>query len=345
VTVPSPALDTQTESPTAMPRGWWPTGIASPCGWPLWASRRVTESSPKFVTQTVSSPAAMSSGRVPTSIGEPVTWPVSRSIRVTVPSPAFVTQAKPSVSARDSGARPTGIRFEVPSSWIRSTASSPEETTHRIPSSDTSGLSGWRPAGSGLPRVLSSASIWTRRPAVASATQTTAPSSSTVIPSGPRPARIVFATVGSSPAAAVAVAVAVAVAATSVPATNAATALISGEDRRLPNAGIPPSPLVTICCTRWALGLASSRFGPDAPEEPAAASVWQPPQPADAKTALPDGAAAGWAAEPVVFLSAPISDGPTKSSSTTSPASTQVSGARMRSTFASTTATGTRCWR
>ena len=111
------------------------------------------------------------------------------------------------------------------------------------------------------------------------------------MPSGPRPARIVVATVGCSPAAGVAVAVAVAAA--SVPETNCATALISAADSRPENDGMPPAPEVTICWTRSALGLASSRFGPAVPDEPAAASVWQPPQPADAKTALPAGAAAG----------------------------------------------------
>jgi hypothetical protein len=34
-------------------------------------------------------------------------------------------------------------------------------------------------------------------------------------------------------------------------------------------------------------GRASSRFGPTVPLEPAAASVWQPLQPAEAKIALP----------------------------------------------------------
>jgi len=34
-------------------------------------------------------------------------------------------------------------------------------------------------------------------------------------------------------------------------------------------------------------GFESSRFGPTFPVDPAAASVWQPPQPAEAKTASP----------------------------------------------------------
>ncbi len=277
----------------------------------------------------------------------PATWPESRAIRVTVPSPAFVTHTNSSVTASDSGARPTGIRFAVPSSSIRSTAPSPDETTQRIPSSSTSGLSGWRPAGIGLPSVSSSASIWSRRPAVASATHTTAPSSSTVMPSGPRPGADRLRHRGLvAPAAGVAVAVAVA--ATSVPETKAATALISAPDSRPPNAGMPPSPLVTICCTRWALGLASSRFGPVVPEEPAAASVWQPPQPADAKTRLARTARRAVASlrRPRGLLLGPDQRRAREQHQDHDPPRAPTSAGRGcgRSSPART-ATGTRCWR
>ena len=48
--------------------------------------------------------------------------------------------------------------------------------------------------------------------------------------------------------------------------------------------------------------LASSRFGPTLPFEPAGSNVWQPPQPADAKTALP------WVASPSA-VAPPVSCG------------------------------------
>ena len=51
--------------------------------------------------------------------------------------------------------------------------------------------------------------------------------------------------------------------------------------------GIPPWPFVTRSIASSWLGFASSRFGPTVPLEPASASVWQPPQPAEAKIALP----------------------------------------------------------
>ena len=44
---------------------------------------------------------------------------------------------------------------------------------------------------------------------------------------------------------------------------------------------------MTSSTTSAASGLASSRFGPTLPDEPAASSVWQPPQPAEAKIFSP----------------------------------------------------------
>ena len=101
-------------------------------------------------------------------------------------------------------------------------------------------------------------------PAAASATQTSDPAA--VMPSGPRPTRIVAATEGGRAAAAGG-------AVASVPDTNRATAVISASDRRPSNDGMTPEPEVTIASTVSALGFASSRFGPVVPDEPAAASV------------------------------------------------------------------------
>ena len=106
-------------------------------------------------------------------------------------------------------------------------------------------------------------------PALASVNQTSDPA--TVIPSGPRPARIVASTEGWP--AGVAAAVVVDLAGGSVPDTNCATALISAADRRPLNDGMTPAPEVTIPSTVSAFGFASSRFGPVVPDEPAAASV------------------------------------------------------------------------
>ena len=54
-----------------------------------------------------------------------------------------------------------------------------------------------------------------------------------------------------------------------------------------PKACIPPPPFV-ICVTAAATStLESSRFGPTVPVEPASASVWQLPQPLEAKISLP----------------------------------------------------------
>ena len=53
------------------------------------------------------------------------------------------------------------------------------------------------------------------------------------------------------------------------------------------NGGIAPLPFVTRSTTRSAEGFASSRLGPTLPVAPASASVWQPTQPAEVKTAFP----------------------------------------------------------
>ena len=71
------------------------------------------------------------------------------------------------------------------------------------------------------------------------------------------------------------------------PETKAATSWICCSVSSSSNDGIAPPPSVT-CLTTWSYeGDASSRFGPTLPDEPAAENVWQPPQPADAKTSLP----------------------------------------------------------
>ena len=69
--------------------------------------------------------------------------------------------------------------------------------------------------------------------------------------------------------------------------TYAATSAISCSLSWSLNAGIAPWPFVTRSTTSSASGLASSRFGPTLPDEPAASSTWQPPQPAEAKTSWP----------------------------------------------------------
>ena len=70
-------------------------------------------------------------------------------------------------------------------------------------------------------------------------------------------------------------------------ATNAATSVISWFVSWPSNAGMPRPPVVTCRSTRSAAGFSASRLGPIVPVEPAAASVWQPPQPARAKTSAP----------------------------------------------------------
>ena len=74
--------------------------------------------------------------------------------------------------------------------------------------------------------------------------------------------------------------------------TNAATASICACVSWPLNAGIAPPPFSTWCATVACDGFSWSRFGPTFPVDPAAFSVWQPPQPAEAKTALPSGFAA-----------------------------------------------------
>ena len=79
------------------------------------------------------------------------------------------------------------------------------------------------------------------------------------------------------------------------PTTYAATSWICFSLELSPsNDGIAPMPFVTRSTTSAASGLASSRFGPTLPDEPAASSVWQPPQPAEAKTASPAAASPAW---------------------------------------------------
>src|SRR5437763_12328691 len=53
------------------------------------------------------------------------------------------------------------------------------------------------------------------------------------------------------------------------------------------NAGIAPPPTITWWATTDVLGLSWSRFGPTVPVALAAASVWQPAQPAPLKMAAP----------------------------------------------------------
>src|SRR5215212_8760293 len=76
-------------------------------------------------------------------------------------------------------------------------------------------------------------------------------------------------------------------------ATYLATASISACERSPLKEGIPPPPFSTWCCTVATSGARSSRFGPTPPLEPAAASVWQFPQPAEANTFSPSAPFAG----------------------------------------------------
>ena len=69
--------------------------------------------------------------------------------------------------------------------------------------------------------------------------------------------------------------------------TYAATSAICCAVSCDPKGGIAPMPFVTRVTTNLLSGFASSRFGPTLPFDPAAASVWQPPQPALTNTALP----------------------------------------------------------
>jgi hypothetical protein len=63
-------------------------------------------------------------------------------------------------------------------------------------------------------------------------------------------------------------------------ATHIANALISLVVRELLNEGMIAPPSVIWSAMRVAGGRTTSRFGPTWPLAPAAASVWQPPQPA-----------------------------------------------------------------
>ena len=57
-----------------------------------------------------------------------------------------------------------------------------------------------------------------------------------------------------------------------------------------------PLPCVIRSIAWSTLGFASSRLGPTVPVAPAAASVWQVAQPAEAKIAFPSGFRPWWAA-------------------------------------------------
>src|SRR5262245_7535439 len=70
--------------------------------------------------------------------------------------------------------------------------------------------------------------------------------------------------------------------------TYDATAAIWARESRFANDGIPPPPLVTCATTVCRSGASWSRFGPITHADPAAASVWQPPQPALEKTRAPE---------------------------------------------------------
>ena len=219
----------------------------------------------------------------------PLTWPVSRSMPRDGAVAGVGDPHEPSVTAKDSGARPTGIRFAVPSSSIRSTASSPDATTHRIPSSATTRAVGLAAGGQRLAQAVVVGVDLEQ----AAGGRVGHPDHGALVVDGdavraaPGADRLRHGRLlagrrrrgGRGGRRGLG------------PRDERGHGLDLGGRQPAANAGIPPSPLVTICCTRSALGLASSRFGPDAPDEPAAASVWQPPQPADAKTALPAGAA------------------------------------------------------
>jgi hypothetical protein len=53
------------------------------------------------------------------------------------------------------------------------------------------------------------------------------------------------------------------------------------------NDGIPPFPFRTLSTTSESGGIASSRFGPTVPVEPASLSVWHAVQPAVVNTFFP----------------------------------------------------------
>ena len=69
--------------------------------------------------------------------------------------------------------------------------------------------------------------------------------------------------------------------------TNSATWLISVSVSCFAKEGMPTPPFRTWRATSFASGRSSSRLGPVVPFDLAAASVWQPPQPASEKTLAP----------------------------------------------------------
>jgi hypothetical protein len=71
--------------------------------------------------------------------------------------------------------------------------------------------------------------------------------------------------------------------------TNDATCAICVPESFVRKEGIPLPPFRTCRSTVDWSGFSSSRFGPTWPFEPAALSVWQPPQPALANTFAPGG--------------------------------------------------------
>ena len=92
--------------------------------------------------------------------------------------------------------------------------------------------------------------------------------------------------------------------------------------------------LAPLCWIAAAALFAMLLFGPTWPDAPAAARVWQPPQPAEANTALPEGALGAAFAAVVVSLRAPINSGPASSAITTTAAATHITTASARSTRA-----------
>ena len=106
---------------------------------------------------------------------------------------------------------------------------------------------------------------------------------------------------------------------------------------------MPPPPPRTIAFTVAASGAASSRFGPIAPDVPASASVWQPPQFA-VKISLPLAAVAATACLVGGGFSAPMTCGPISSTATANAATSHVTGPSTRSIVASIRATGSRSW-
>ena len=102
VTVPSPALVTQTLPPaTARSSGALPTGMRVTCP-PV---TRATASSPESTTQTVPPVTNGLSGWRPTGRGLPSARPVAASKRWSVPALALATQTRPPDTVMPSGPR------------------------------------------------------------------------------------------------------------------------------------------------------------------------------------------------------------------------------------------------